>query len=120
MKLDDFTNEGVYLYFVLAPLFKSLLTDDDNSRTRLVFGESNLKAMAIDVNRGLDDDERRYTGLKIGMIAVDKKYNLEFLVVEVSGLLNKTNQTHPIEDRYKICKNLEAMFKILMHLLSLD
>ncbi|KAL9551421.1 hypothetical protein MBANPS3_004265 [Mucor bainieri] len=48
---------------------------------------------------------------KIDMIAVDKKYNLEFLIVEVSGPPNKTNQTHRIKDRYKICKNLKAMFK---------
>lgn len=96
---------------MLAPLLKTLLTKDDNSRTRLVFGESNLKAKAKEVNRGLDDDERRYTGPKIDVIGIDRKYNMEIVIVEVSGPPNKVNQTHYIEDRNKICKNLKAMFK---------
>ncbi|KAL7315077.1 hypothetical protein PS15m_006575 [Mucor circinelloides] len=105
----DFANEDSYLYFVLSPMFKNLLLN--NPRNCLIFGETNLKAKAIEVNRYLDDDERRFSGPKIDLIIKDKKYNLEIMTVEVSGPPQKVNQTHFLEDRNKTAKNLKAMFK---------
>ncbi|EPB90936.1 hypothetical protein HMPREF1544_02190 [Mucor circinelloides 1006PhL] len=102
-------NEDSYLYFVLSPMFKNLLLN--NPRNCLIFGETNLKAKAIEVNRYLDDDERRFSGPKIDLIIKDKKYNLEIMTVEVSGPPQKVNQTHFLEDRNKTAKNLKAMFK---------
>lgn len=106
---SDFANEDTYLYFVLSPIFKNFLLG--NPRNCLIFGETNLKAKAIEVNRYLDDDERRFTGPKIDLIIKDKKYDLEIMTVEVSGPLQKVNRTHFLEDRNKTAKNLKAMFK---------
>ncbi|KAI7899826.1 uncharacterized protein BX663DRAFT_175385 [Cokeromyces recurvatus] len=106
---SDFANEDSYLYFVLSPIFKNLLLN--HPRNCLIFGEVNLKAKAIEVNRYLDEDERSFTGPKIDLIIKDKKYNLEIMIVEVSGPPQKVNRTHFLEDRNKIAKNLKAMFK---------
>ncbi|EIE87287.1 hypothetical protein RO3G_11998 [Rhizopus delemar RA 99-880] len=105
----DFTKEDTYLYFVLSPIFKNLLCNDP--RTCLLFGKTNLKVKAIEVNRYLGDEERRFAGPKIDIVVKDENYNMEIMVVEVSGPPNKVNQTHYLEDRNKICKNLKAMFK---------
>ncbi|KAI7893287.1 uncharacterized protein EV154DRAFT_502332 [Mucor mucedo] len=112
---DDYANEDTFLYFVLAPILKSLLRI--NSRTALLFGETNLKSKAAEINRHLFDDERRYAGPKIDVIVKDKKYNLEIMIIEVSGPFEKVNNTLFLEDRNKICKNLKAMFKnIVSHM----
>ena len=79
----DFANEDSYLYFVLSPIFKNLLLY--NPRNCLIFGETNLKAKAIEVNRYLNDEDRRFSGSKNDIIIKDKKYNLEIMTVEVSG-----------------------------------
>lgn len=47
-------------------------------------------------------------------IIKDAKYDIEITVVEVSGPSNKISQTHFLEDRNKICKNLKAMFKYIV------
>ncbi|KAL0140148.1 hypothetical protein V8B55DRAFT_1563606 [Mucor lusitanicus] len=60
---SNFVNGDSYLYFILAPILKPLLLQD--TRNRLVFGESNLKVKAVEINRYLDDDERRFAGPKI-------------------------------------------------------
>lgn len=66
LKPVDFANEDSYLYFVLSPIFKSLFLDDD--LICLLFGESNLKAKANEINRYLGDEERRFTDPKIDII----------------------------------------------------
>lgn len=68
-------------------------------------------AEAIEVNRYLDDDKRSFTGPKVDLIIKDKKYDLEIMIVEVSGPPRKVNRTHFLEDRNKTAKNLKAMFK---------
>lgn len=108
---SDFINEDSYLYFVLSPILKNLLNSDG---IYLLFGECNLKAKAIEVNRYLDDDERRFAGPKIDVIIKNTKYNLEVMIVEVSGPPHKVNQTHFLEDRKKIGKNLKSMFKYIV------
>lgn len=45
------------------------------------------------------------------MIIKNEKYNLEIMIVEVSGPPHKVNRTHFLEDRNKIAKNLKAMLK---------
>ncbi|CEP18085.1 hypothetical protein [Parasitella parasitica] len=106
---SNFANKDSYLYFILAPILKPLLLQD--TRNRFVFGESNLKAKAVEINRYLDDDERGFAGPKIDAILIDKKYNMEIMTIEVSGPPNKINHTHFLEDRNKTAKNLKAMFK---------
>jgi hypothetical protein len=108
LKTSDFINEGSYLYFVLAPTLKNLI---NQPRNILVFGEANLKAKAIEVNRYQDDDERSSAGPKIDIIIKDKKYDIEVMIVEFSGPPSKTNKTHFLEDRHKIAKNLKAIHK---------
>jgi hypothetical protein len=60
----------------------------------LIFGEVNLKAKAIEVNRYLED--RSNTGPKIIKY---KKYELEIMIVEVSGPPRKANRTRFLEGR---------------------
>ncbi|KAG1051656.1 hypothetical protein G6F43_006151 [Rhizopus delemar] len=83
----DFTKEDAYLYFVLSPIFKNLLCNDP--RTCLLFGKTNLKAKAIEVNRYLGDEKRRFAGPKIDIVVKDENYNMEIMLVEVSGPPNK-------------------------------
>ncbi|CEP15717.1 hypothetical protein [Parasitella parasitica] len=55
------------------------------------------EAMAVGdtgVNRYLDDDERSFTGPKINLIIKDKKYDLKFMIVEVSSPPQKTMFKH--------------------------
>lgn len=68
---SNFVNGDSYLYFILAPILKPLLLQD--TRNRLVFGESNLKVKAVEINRYLDDDERRFAGPKIDVVLIDNK-----------------------------------------------
>lgn len=63
LKPADYANKDSYLYFVLSPIFKNLLCN--NPRVSLLFGEVNLKAKPIEVNRYLFEDERRSAGTKI-------------------------------------------------------
>jgi hypothetical protein len=65
---------------------------------------------ATETNRHLFDDERRYTGPKIDVIIIYRKYKYEITIIEVSGPPNKVNQTH----RNKICKNLKSMYKLIV------
>lgn len=109
IKPVDYANEDSYLYFVLSPIFKNILCN--HPFVSLLFGEVNLKAKAIEVNRYLYEDQRRLAGPKIDIIVKDTKYNMEIMIIEVSGPPNKISQTHFLEDRNKICKNLKAMFK---------
>ncbi|KAG2209255.1 hypothetical protein INT47_005547 [Mucor saturninus] len=46
---DDYANEDTFLYFVLSPVLNNLLRI--NSRTALLFGETNLKSKAAEINR---------------------------------------------------------------------
>ncbi|KAI9353946.1 hypothetical protein BD770DRAFT_412389 [Pilaira anomala] len=69
------------------------------------FGETSLKAKSVEVNRYLFDDDRRFAGPKIDLIVRDNKYDMEIMIIEVSGPPSKVNQTHYIEDRNKTCKN---------------
>ncbi|KAI7869876.1 hypothetical protein BDF14DRAFT_1879622 [Spinellus fusiger] len=112
IKPVDYVNENSYLYFVLSPIFKNLLCN--HPRVSLLFGEVNLKAKAIEVNRYLYEDQRRLAGPKIDIIVKDTKYNIEIMIIEVSGAPNKISQTHFLEDRNKICKNLKAMFEYIV------
>jgi hypothetical protein len=81
--------------------------------------ETNFNAKAIEINRHLSKEERRIAGPKIGAIIVDKKYNLEVVVIEVSGPPAKKRPNSLFRrDRNKIAKNLKAMHKRVASLME--
>ncbi|KAI9017967.1 hypothetical protein CLU79DRAFT_706402, partial [Phycomyces nitens] len=50
-------------------------------------------------------------GPKIDIIISSTKLSLEISVVEVSGAMNKADNTHFLGDRYKIARNLKFLHK---------
>jgi hypothetical protein len=53
---------------------------------------------------------------KIDGILIDKEFEVEVGIIEVSGPSRKVDTTHFIEDRIKIAKNLKTMYKYIMAL----
>ncbi|KAI8368734.1 hypothetical protein BD560DRAFT_424323 [Blakeslea trispora] len=95
--------------------FKSYLARVEktkNKKQMIKLIKEEAMTAAIEVNRYLDDDERRFSGPDTDLIIKDKKYNLKIMTVEISGSPQKVNQTHFLEDRNKTAKNSKAMFSI--------
>ncbi|CAI2196804.1 17600_t:CDS:2, partial [Funneliformis geosporum] len=94
-------SEGTYIVSVLGPILNKFFIKNKKS-WRVKYGETCLKASALDCNSQKEDDNRRSAGRKIDAIITLKEEDEEFSVVEVSGSPSKQDWTHFKGDRMKI------------------
>lgn len=102
----------------------SLIIDYLNRVIRIMFdvhyslwmykwGETKLTASKEEANLAKNDDDKRAVGASIDGIIYSPNLDLDLLLLEVSGPMNKVDHTHFLKDRIKIAKNLKMILKSL-------
>ncbi|KAI9268686.1 hypothetical protein BY458DRAFT_191770 [Sporodiniella umbellata] len=113
---EDNINENEFTMCFMYPLFYNLLK---YSKRNIVirWGEAELISKKKEEHHALDDDDRRSPGPNVDFTFRSMIYNnVEFAVGEVSGAPLMQNQTHFVDDRKKIAKNLKTMIKSIINL----
>lgn len=110
------TNEATYVHALIRPTFVRLFAKDTDW-IKFVWSESTLKCKKDEENELLlDYDGKATTASKIDGIILDELNDVEIGLIEVSGPNCKVNTSHFYEDRKKIAKNLQCMYRTIVNL----
>jgi hypothetical protein len=94
----------VSVYLLESPIFNPFVFS----------GEPYLKVTADHNNDALNDKDARSKGPKIDMIFRNTQFNIDIVILEISGPNHKINQVQNLGDRFKIAKNLKIMMESLL------
>ncbi|CAO0793622.1 unnamed protein product [Mucor circinelloides] len=98
----------------IRPLYNHLLRP--TKLYQFLWAEASLRCKKEHENGILLEEGTCTTPTKIDCIILNKDFDLEVAIIEVSGPNKKVNTTHFLEDRKKTAKNLKYMYNAIMSL----
>ncbi|KAI7896779.1 uncharacterized protein EV154DRAFT_173542 [Mucor mucedo] len=108
-KLPD-ENEYSFIISYFSKVFTTVF-DAKKNFWQYKWGEFKLAASKEEENLAKTDDQNRAQGSSIDCIVSSKELGLDFVLLEVSGSMDKEDYVHFLKDRLKIAKNLKYIFK---------